>query len=87
VQQLSVPLPPAPQLVRPAPLTWQLVAVVVEPVHCPAEQVLVAHVHGVPCCPHASHACTAPPEHPTVLGVHTGAAHEQAPHVHPEEQI
>src|SRR5580658_5491390 len=44
VQQLSVPLPPGPQLSSPRPpAAGQLVAAVVKPVHAPPEHVPAAH--------------------------------------------
>jgi hypothetical protein len=44
VQQLSIPLPPGPQLVSPLPeAPWQLVPVVVSPVQPLALHIPVAH--------------------------------------------
>jgi len=56
VQQLSLF---APQSVRPGPLAWQLVPVVVDPVQVPPLHVPLAHGHGVPHSAVTPHVCTA----------------------------
>jgi hypothetical protein len=79
VQQLSLA---EPQLVRPAPLVWQLGGGVA---HAPLAQnaVLPVHATALPHCPHALHVCTPLPEHCVAPGVHAGPdPHEHAPHAH-----
>ena len=71
MQQLSVPLPPGPQSVSPAPLASQLVPAVVDPVQAPLAQVPVAHAHGLPHWPFEPHICNVPlSEHCVAAGAH-----------------
>jgi hypothetical protein len=80
VQQLSLA---EPQLVRPAPLVWQLGGFAAHAL--PTQNgVLPLHATALPHCPHALHVCTpSVAAHCVAFGVHTGVdAHEHAPHPH-----